>query len=333
MKKVSIIIPVYKAAATLENTVRSILNQTYSDFEIILVNDGSPDNTLEVCNQLQKKNPDHIKVFDKKNGGVVSAYKLGLQNAGGDYIAFCDADDTYKPDFLSHGISIIEKNDCDFVSFGCTIVSDKNEELIMNAAAPGFYNLQKIQEEILPHCLFNIFDPAAYYKILVYRWNKLYKKELIDRFINQLDENCFQIEDNVFTTLAILNAKSMYIENTSFYNYLLQEKSITKGYSDTLFDRYLYSLGILKKLTDENLSQYNPKQFELLAFENIRIAFRRCAKSAGYKVARDIIKKIRSSGFIEGIKLKDIRLSKNYLFFFPYKLHLNFCLYLAFRIL
>jgi glycosyltransferase involved in cell wall biosynthesis len=333
MKKVSIIIPVYRAAETLENTVSSILSQSYKDLEIILVNDGSPDNSLEVCRKIEQNNPGRVRVFDKENGGVVSAYKMGIKNAQGDYIAFCDADDTYKQDYLSHGIEIIEKYNCDFISYGCTICSQTNHELVLNSAETGFYDKQRIREEILPHCLFNIFDPAAYYKVLVYRWNKIYKKELIDRFVDKLDENCYQIEDNVFTTLAILNAESFYIENISFYNYILQEKSITKGYSKELFERYLYSLEILKKLTNENLSQYNPKQFELLAFENLRIAFRRCAKSAGYKQARYAIKKIRTCGYIDNIKLSDIKLSKNYLFYFPYKLHLNYCLYMAFKIL
>ena len=333
MEKVSVIVPVYKAAATLENTVNSILAQTYQNLEIILINDGSPDNSLDVCKKIEKENPSKIKVLDKQNGGVVSAYKMGIQNATGSYIAFCDADDTFRPDFLTHGVSILEQHNCDFISCACTICSESNKEDINNAAEPGFYDSQKIKNEILPHCLFNIFDPKNYYKVLVYRWNKIYKKELLDRFTDQLDERCFQIEDNVFTTLAIINATSLYIDNTSYYDYLLQDVSITKGYSAELFDRYLYSLGILKKITDEKLSQYNPKQFNLLAFENLRIAFRRCAKNAGYQQALTAIKKIRTCGYINNVKLRDIKLSKNYLFYVLYKLHLNYCLYLAFRIL
>ena len=113
----------------------------------------------------------------------------------------------------------------------------------------------------------------------------------------------------------------------------MQEKSITKGYSMELLERYLYSLSILKKLTDENLSQYNPKQFQLLAFENLRIAFRRCAKGAGYKQAHTALQKIRDCGYINDIKLRDIKLLKNYLFFTLYKLHLNYLLYLTVKIL
>ena len=153
------------------------------------------------------------------------------------------------------------------------------------------------------------------------------------KFIDELDENCFQIEDNVFTTLAILNAKSFYIDNVSLYNYILQDTSITKGYSEEMLDRYLYSLGFLKKLTDEKLSLYNPKQFQLLAWENLRIAFRRCAKNAAYSQAKAAIQKFRQCGFIKDVKFKDIRLFKNYLFYIPYKLHMNYILYLAFKIL
>lgn len=333
MALVSVIIPVYNASKTLEQTVKSIQNQTFLDWDLILVNDGSTDNSLEVCKIISADNKDKIIVIDKENGGVVSAYKKGILASSGKYIMFCDADDEYSTDFIENAVKIIQENNCDFVSFAATIIDSDGKSQVANAAPEGLYNDSEIKEKILPHCLFNEFNPSSYYKILVYRWNKIYTKELIMKFFDELDENCFQIEDNVFTTLAIVHSSSIFVSNKSFYNYYLQEKSITKGYDSSLFGRYLYSLGVLKKLTEKYLIDTNPFQFELLAYENFRIVFRRCAKSASYKICREIIKQIRESGYIKNIRNKNISLAKNKLFYFLYKLHLNFFLYLAFRVL
>lgn len=332
MEKISVIIPVYNAQETIRQTVDSIKSQTWQNWEIILVNDGSKDNSLEVCREFEKSDS-KIRVIDKENGGVVSAYKKGILNASGSLVAFCDADDTYTPDFLERAEKIISENKCDFVSFACTLWEGSSNHLEKNAASQGFYDKQRIQKEILPHCLFNDFIPGEYYKVHVYRWNKLYKKELLDRFVNQLDENCFQIEDNVFTTLTLLNAESFYIDNSSVYNYIIRSQSITTGCTENLIDRYTYSLSVLKGLTEKNLADYNPKQFNFLAYENYRIAFRKLAKGSGFKTARKALAKIRESGYIDCVKFREIKLLKNYLFYFFYHTRLDLLLYLSFKIL
>ena len=332
MKKISVIIPVYNAEQTLAQTVESIKNQTYSNWEIILVNDGSPDSSLQLCKQLAQA-CEKIRVIDKPNGGVVSAYKKGIENAAGELISFCDADDTYAPDFLERAVKILDEKDCDFVTFACTLTEGSESHIEKNAAPEGFYDKTRIQKEILPHCLFNDFIAGSYYKVHVYRWNKVYKKALIDRFVNQLDEKCFQIEDNVFTSLAILNAESFYVDNTSVYNYVIRPQSITTGCSENLIDKYTYSLTKLKELCDKNLSEYNPRQFQLLAWENYRIAFRKIARGAGFKTAKAVLKKIRESGYIASVKSGEIKLLKNYLFYYLYHLKLDFLLYLCFKLL
>ncbi|MBO7637896.1 MAG: glycosyltransferase family 2 protein [Treponema sp.] len=190
MEKVSVIIPVYNAGKTIRQTVDSIKAQTYENWEIVIVNDGSTDDSLEICRSLEDEK---IRVFDKPNGGVVSAYKMGIQKANGTLVSFCDADDLYKPEYLENAVKIIGKHGCDFVSFGCTLSEENDSRLEVNATREGFYGKSRIESEILTHCLFNGFIPGKYYMILVYRWNKVYKRELIDRFVDQLDEKCFQV--------------------------------------------------------------------------------------------------------------------------------------------
>ena len=109
---------------------------------------------------------------------------------------------------------------------------------------------------------------------------------------------------------------SFYIDNTSVYNYIIRPQSITTACSDNLIDKYSYSLSVLKALTDKYLTNFNPKQFNFLAWENYRIAFRKIARGADFKTAKSALQKIRKSGYIDCVKLKEIRLLKNYLFYF-----------------
>ncbi|MEG2898607.1 MAG: glycosyltransferase, partial [Eubacterium sp.] len=92
MKLISLIIPIYNSEKFLDRCIQSIINQTYKNIEIILVNDGSIDQSLEIC-QLYKKRDNRIVIINKKNGGVGSARNIGLQKAKGDYIGFIDSDD------------------------------------------------------------------------------------------------------------------------------------------------------------------------------------------------------------------------------------------------
>ena len=330
MEKVSVIIPIYNAQQTIKRAVESVKAQTYENWEIILVNDGSTDDSLKICKTLVDEK---IHLINKPNGGVVNAYKQGILNASGDIICFCDADDTYLPDFLERGVKIIQEHNCEFVSFGCNLIEPDKMSQEKNAMAEGFYDKESIQKEIFPHCLFNDFIPGKYYSIHVYRWTKVYKKELIMRFIDQLDENCSQLEDNIFTTLAILYAQSLYVNNSSVYNYMIGSQSMSTHYTENLIDKYTYSLSVLKSLTEKYLAEYNPRQFNFLAYENYRIAFRKIAKGADFKTAKAAIKKIRKSEFIDSVKIHDIRLLKNYLFYIFYHTKMDFLLYLCFKLL
>lgn len=96
---ISVIIPIFKAEKFLHRCIDSILAQSYTGFELLLIDDGSPDNSGVICDEYAAKDS-RVRVFHKENGGVSSARNLGLDNAVGDYIAFCDADDYVSEDWL-----------------------------------------------------------------------------------------------------------------------------------------------------------------------------------------------------------------------------------------
>ena len=124
---VSIIIPFYNEKNYFEECIESVLNQTYLNYEIIIINDGSDKIFEEKLENLQSKNPEKIKVFNKKNEGVSLARNLGIQKSEGEYIAFLDADDSWLPDKLQHQINIIKKKKIEFIH-GSYFVVDESEK-------------------------------------------------------------------------------------------------------------------------------------------------------------------------------------------------------------
>ena len=112
----SVIVPVYKVEEYLSNCIESVLNQTFSDFELILVDDGSPDTCPEICDNYKAKDS-RIKVIHKQNGGLASARRAGIKIAEGEYVFNLDSDDLIEHDTLECAHKIIEDTNCEIVSF------------------------------------------------------------------------------------------------------------------------------------------------------------------------------------------------------------------------
>jgi teichuronic acid biosynthesis glycosyltransferase TuaG len=129
---VSVVIPAYNAASFIERTINSVLSQTYQNFEILVINDGSKDSTLEVIQKLSQKDP-RIKVLDKKNSGVSNTRNLGIEMSKGDFIAFLDADDIWLPNKLEIQVSLMQKNQNLFWSVCNCNTIDENDQILEKA--------------------------------------------------------------------------------------------------------------------------------------------------------------------------------------------------------
>jgi len=123
-KKVSIIVPIYNAEETLDRCIKSLINQTYKNIEIILINDGSTDNSYKICEKYKKKDK-RISFFSKKNTGVSDTRNYGYKNSNGDYIMFADADDYMETNMVDKMLSVLEKEKA---SLTCCIYFDNNKE-------------------------------------------------------------------------------------------------------------------------------------------------------------------------------------------------------------
>ena len=178
--KISIIVPVYKVEPYLHKCINSLLDQTFADFELILVNDGSPDKSGEICDHYASKD-NRIKVIHKENGGQASARNMGLEKAKGDYIGFVDSDDYVENDMFELLFQNAMKYGADVVECGINIVNRSKVLPIQNN------NEFEIGDNLV--ALMGLLNNR--YRNCV--WNKLYKKEIFEtlRFPNKLYEDGF----------------------------------------------------------------------------------------------------------------------------------------------
>ena len=167
-KLISVIIPMYNAEKYISKNINSILSQTYSYFELIIVNDGSTDNSLDV---VYKFSDERINIISKENGGVSSARNLGLSAAKGDYVFFIDADDYIEPNTLEKFVDVIDSYNPDLIICGIFSETYKNSGHDLLCYDEKFYASKKeFKKDII-----SLYSHALLYNV----WNKLFKREIL----------------------------------------------------------------------------------------------------------------------------------------------------------
>lgn len=209
--KISIMVPLYNVENYLEKCIRSLLKQTYNNIEIILVDDGSTDNSLSICEKYKKKD-ERIKVFHKDNGGISSARNFCIKKANGKYVTFVDADDYVEEDYVEKLYNGIKKYKTKISVGGYkAIYLNKTEK---NNSKNKTYSLTK--EKALENLLYIDLDVSA--------WSKLYDKELFDN-VRFPEGRIF--EDTATTYKLIDQCDEVAIVDYPIYNYCIRSKSIT----------------------------------------------------------------------------------------------------------
>lgn len=214
MKKVSIIVPVYKVEKYLKRSMDSLVNQTLEDIEIICINDGSPDNCLSILKEYKEKYPDKIVIIDKKNEGVWKGRFDGIAKATGEYIGFTDSDDYIALDYAEKLYNAAKKDEADISVCGFYRV-DVETEHIFSTEMTGYkgkvINMDKNPEDTLS------INGAL--------WNKLYKAEILKN-MNNLKNPPRILDDMMFFLLVLLNTNKITFINDSLYYYMVRSDSI-----------------------------------------------------------------------------------------------------------
>ncbi len=223
----SVIVPVYKVESYLPGCIESVLNQTFSDFELILVDDGSPDRCPGICDAY-KENDSRIKVIHKQNGGLASARKAGIKIAEGDYVFNLDSDDLIENDTLEYAHSVIKNTNCEIVSFAYRWVKNGNTVSITDdGLKEGLYNGGKIEKYIYPKLLMD----KSMNHVSYYLSGKAIKRELLLPCQTGVNEKISLGEDFCCVVPCYLNAESVFISKKPAYLYTVRGDSLSKEFN------------------------------------------------------------------------------------------------------
>lgn len=209
--KISVIVPVYNVEKYLPRCIDSILSQSFTDFELILVDDGSPDNSGKICDEYAQKD-NRVRVFHKSNGGVSSARNLGLDNARGEWVTFIDSDDHVDVDYLQELISFVNHGSIDWVVTLNTIKKHTPHKSV--SLKYDDYNQ-----------LFSLYDLDKNGYVI----GKLYKRDIVNRVNLRFNEKIHLGEDSMFGLLYLLETKNIVLIHSEKYFYENQRPgSLTK---------------------------------------------------------------------------------------------------------
>ena len=228
-KLVSIIIPVYNAEKYIFKCLKSVLNQTYTNIEVIIIDDQSTDKSLEICTKLQKEDS-RIKIYMQSHSGVVVARKKGIINSSGEYICFVDADDFVKNTLIENLLNEMRK--CDIVCAG-VLKEDKYGNTIAktNDILKGVYNDEKQLKYIEDNMIYvnNVKKDG----ILPYMVAKMYKSTIAKNIVSILPEDIYIYEDSLFNWIYLLNSKGgVSIIEDKQYIYRYNKKSVMNTNDD-----------------------------------------------------------------------------------------------------
>lgn len=278
MPEISIIVPVYNVEEYLANCIESILNQTFRDFELILVNDGTKDNSLEICKRYEAIDS-RIKIVDKENGGLSSARNAGLDVAKGKYIGFVDSDDYIHPQMYEILYNEIINYEADISICEFEKVYD------LNPTKTSFENGKYKVDE------FNNLDALNQLTLeksveFIVSWNKLYKKELFNNI--RFKKGMIHEDEFIIHRLLYKANKIIYI-NKELYYYLQRKSSIMGSSNNVTKIDYLLALSdriiFLNKYKILDLQyKFEVKYFEILYKFYPSAVYNKNAKNKSVKI-------------------------------------------------
>ncbi len=222
---ISVVVPFYNVELYLERCIESIINQTYKNLEIILINDGSTDKSPEIADQFAEQDA-RITVIHQKNTGTTVARKNGLQIASGHYLTFCDADDHYELFYIAHMHEMMVQHDVELVSTG--FIDDFPEKTVDHIPTQiGIYTNDGIDEKNLLHHGF-LFDRKNDKWLNSFLWNKLFIRDIFTKYYMDVPDDIYYIEDAASVYSYLPHCKSCYISNQCGYHHnLCNENSAT----------------------------------------------------------------------------------------------------------
>lgn len=309
MIKVSIIVPVYQVEKYLRKCLDSLVNQTLQEIEILIINDGSPDQSQVIIDEFQQKYPLKIKSFTKENGGLSDARNFGLDRAIGEFLGFVDSDDEVSKTMFEEMYSLAIKHQAEMVICNIQKVDEQGNVTQKLTQIPNMPEKIDLREN------FSVFADLSYFAC-----NKIFKREL---FENKRFKKGIHFEDIQLIPQLLLQCKTIAQTQNYHYQYLERTDSITKTHTRK-------GLDILKAVEEVNLSfhesQYSDKKQELKNFNILEGVYTYLAYLAFVKeedVFIEMNKALNTFTTKHQISKREIlfyqRFEKNYLLSLPLK--------------
>lgn len=248
-QRISVIVPVYNTSKYIHKAIDSILNQTYHNIEVILVDDGSVDDCPRICDEYAKKD-ERVRVIHKPNGGLVSAWKAGVQASTGEYLSFVDSDDWIDENMLEELSLQATGLDREIIASDYVIERVQGDtchsEYVYQSLQPGEYLKDRLKQEVVPLLLGN-----EYRTVTISRCMKLISRRLILDNMHYSSEQLRMAEDMSIILPALLDATRLYImDHKAYYHYLYLKDSMVHQYDRTMND----SFKLLLKIVDQIIS-------------------------------------------------------------------------------
>ena len=253
MPKLSVIVPVYNTEKYLRECVDSILAQTFEDFELILVNDGSTDGSGAICDEYAAKDA-RIQVIHQQNGGITVARKSGVRVAQGEYVTFVDSDDWIEREMYATMLECGKEAAPDVVICGMLMETSKGIVPRKEIIKAGFYDKNRMQKELYPIMLFDFAHcmPAIAPSLC----NKLFRRQLLECVIIPVNDTITYGEDALCTYACLLDAESICVVEKTLYHYRNHAESVSNGYSFSLLEKFSLLIAELR-------CQFQEREYDL----------------------------------------------------------------------
>ena len=240
-KKISVIVPIYNAEKYIEETIKSLLEQTLKEIEIILVNDGSKDSSLDICEKMKKKDS-RIKIINKQNGGLADSRNAGMNISSGKYTMFLDADDLFEKDTCEWMYNKIEKHGADYVIGNYQMMDNDGKRWKKPAWNAGEDEDLRLEKNDYEKSFFVMNSTA---------WNKIYRTEFLRK-----NDITFKVpspsEDDYFTSLCYIKAEKGCYTSKVMYLYRNSPNSLSKDCSLKYFKGINYAYKMIYQTFKEN---------------------------------------------------------------------------------
>jgi glycosyltransferase involved in cell wall biosynthesis len=257
---VSIIMPIFNSREHLEKAIQSVLEQEYSDFELLLIDDCSSDGSADIAKSYARKDA-RIKFFQNdENSGICATRNRGINYSSGEYITFLDDDDELTKDFLSDNVRLLKKQTADAIKFGRVLIDINKSGVVLRKKETSFYN--EHEKEFTSESKYNCYHFFKKNNLLLNVWNGLYRRSVIEKHHILFDESMkFGSEDAKFSYEFFNACENISINPKSYYiHYRRDLSSTSRKYSKNKIDSILETARaesqIWQRITDEKEQKY-----------------------------------------------------------------------------